>query len=71
MPSGENAGEPVFVIVSDAYLALRLSNAIAVVLLFLCGYATGRLTGYHPWATGLGMVVLGCALVAMTMALGG
>jgi VIT1/CCC1 family predicted Fe2+/Mn2+ transporter len=60
-----------FVLVNDAYRALRLSNAIAVALLFLCGHATGRLTGYHPWATGLGMVVLGCALVAMTMALGG
>jgi hypothetical protein len=60
-----------FVFLHDTHLALRLSNAIAIVLLFLCGHAMGRLTGYHPWGTGIGMVALGCALVAMTMALGG
>jgi hypothetical protein len=60
-----------FVFLSDAHLALRISNGIAIVLLFLCGHATGRLTGYHPWGTGIGMVALGSALVAMTMALGG
>ena len=60
-----------FLVVHDAHRALRLSNAVAVAMLFLCGYATGRLTRYHPWGTGLGMVVLGSLLVAMTMALGG
>ena len=28
-------------------------------------------TGYHPWRTGLSMVVLGALLVAITIALGG
>jgi hypothetical protein len=60
-----------FLFVHDAHRALRLSNAVAVAMLFVCGYATGRLTNHHPWATGLGMVLLGAALVAMTMALGG
>jgi VIT1/CCC1 family predicted Fe2+/Mn2+ transporter len=60
-----------FLFVPDAHRALRLSNAVAVAMLFVCGYATGRLTHHHPWATGLGMVLLGAALVAMTMALGG
>jgi VIT1/CCC1 family predicted Fe2+/Mn2+ transporter len=60
-----------FLVVHDAHRALRISNAVAVAMLFLCGYATGRLTHYHPWGTGLVMVVLGSALVAMTMALGG
>ena len=40
-------------------------------LLFVCGYAVGRLTRYHAWGTGLAMVLLGSGLVAMTMALGG
>jgi hypothetical protein len=40
-------------------------------MLFLCGHSVGRLTRYHPWWTGFAMVLLGCALVAMTMALGG
>jgi VIT1/CCC1 family predicted Fe2+/Mn2+ transporter len=60
-----------FLIVSESQRALRLSNAVAIVMLFVCGYAVGRLTRYHPWATGVGMVLLGTALVALTMALGG
>jgi hypothetical protein len=60
-----------FLLVADPERALRLSNAVAVAMLFLCGCAMGRLTRYHAWATGLGMVILGAALVAMTMALGG
>ena len=60
-----------FLVSSDAHLALRVSNGIAVAMLLVCGYSTGRLTGYHPWATALAMVFLGLVLVAMTMALGG
>jgi VIT1/CCC1 family predicted Fe2+/Mn2+ transporter len=60
-----------FVLMSEAHSALRVSNAIAITMLFLCGYVTGRLTRYHPWGMGVGMVVLGSLLVAMTMALGG
>ena len=62
---------PFILVHGDAHRALRLSNAVAVAMLFVCGYATGRLTRYHPWWTGLGMVVLGSILVAMTIALGG
>ena len=51
--------------------ALRVSNAVAIVMLFLTGYAFGRMTGHHPWLVGVGMVVLGSMLVGMTMALGG
>jgi hypothetical protein len=60
-----------FLFVGDAMRALRLSNAVAITLLFLCGYSLGRLTHFRPWLSGIGVVVLGCLLVAMTMALGG
>jgi len=60
-----------FVLMSNAHSALRVSNAIAITMLFLCGYTTGRLTRYHPWGMGVGMVLLGSLLVAMAMALGG
>jgi hypothetical protein len=60
-----------FVFMHDAGAALRISNAIAIVLMFLLGYSFGRMTGRRPWLVGASMVVLGCALVAMTMALGG
>jgi VIT1/CCC1 family predicted Fe2+/Mn2+ transporter len=60
-----------FVVIHDVRLALRVSNAVAVVLMFLVGYAFGRTSGLRPWWTGLVMVALGGGLVAATIALGG
>ena len=60
-----------FILISDARLALRLSNAVAIAMLFVCGYAFGRCAGFRPWATGLSMVAVGAALVAVAIALGG
>ena len=54
-----------------ALRALRLSNGIAIVMLFFTGYAFGRCTRYHPWRMGVIMVVLGAALVALPIAQGG
>jgi hypothetical protein len=60
-----------FIFMDDLWWAMRVSNAIAIVLLFLTGYAFGRIAEYHPWLTGLAMVVLGAILVGLTIALGG
>jgi hypothetical protein len=60
-----------FIFMRNVGPALRVSNAIAIVMLFLTGYAFGRLTGRNPWLVGIAMVVLGSMLVGMTMALGG
>jgi VIT1/CCC1 family predicted Fe2+/Mn2+ transporter len=60
-----------FLFMNPLARAMRVSNAIAIVLLFLCGYAFGRIAGYRRWLTGLAMVALGSALVAITIALGG
>ena len=60
-----------FMVMHHAGPALRVSNAIATVMLFLTGYAFGHMTGRHPWLVGISMVVLGLILVGMTMALGG
>ena len=60
-----------FVVVHDVRLALRISNGIAVALLFVAGYAFGRSSGLRPGWTGVVMVLLGGALVAATIALGG
>ena len=60
-----------FLLIPHVQPAMRVSNAVAVVLLFLTGWAFGRMTGRRPWAVGLALVIVGCALVAMTMALGG
>lgn len=60
-----------FIIFSNVALAMRASNAVAIALLFASGYMLARYGGFHPWRTGLSMVVLGVALVAITIALGG
>jgi VIT family len=60
-----------FIFVSDAKLALRVSYAVAIVMLFCCGYAFGYHSGLRPWAAGLSMVAFGSALVSVAVALGG
>jgi hypothetical protein len=60
-----------FIFMRSVGPALRVSNAIAIVMLFLTGYAFGRIIGRHPWLVGIAMVVLGFLLVGMTIALGG
>jgi VIT1/CCC1 family predicted Fe2+/Mn2+ transporter len=60
-----------FILVSDARLALRISNAVAVALLALCGYAFGHRSGIPPWVTALVMVAFGGAMVGVAIALGG
>ena len=60
-----------FLFIEDARWALRTSNALAVAMLFLCGFFFGRYAGLRPWATGLVMVIIGAALVGIAIALGG
>ncbi len=60
-----------FLFIHEPRLALRLSNGVAIVLLFLSGYAFGRYSGFRPARVGLAMVVLGIAMVGLTIALGG
>jgi len=60
-----------FIFMHNAQRALRTSNAIALVMLFLCGYWLGRHAGHRPWGMGFAMVIVGSVLVAVTIALGG
>jgi hypothetical protein len=60
-----------FLFIGDARLALRISNAVAIAMLFLCGYVFGRCAGFRPVAMGVSMVALGCVLVGVAIALGG
>ncbi len=59
-----------FVLLDDVTLALRISNVVAVAMLFLTGFTFGRQVG-RPWRAGFLMVVIGTALVAVAIALGG
>ena len=59
-----------FLLIDDVRRALRFSNAIAVGMLFLTGFTFGGEVG-SPWRTGFLMVLIGIAMVAIAMALGG
>jgi len=60
-----------FLFFGEVQTALRISNAIAIVMLFACGYAYARGIGLRPWPTGMIMVGIGVAMVAVAVALGG
>lgn len=60
-----------FMLIDDARLALRVSNAVLVTLLFFTGFWWARYTIAKPWLAGLGFLVVGIVLVAAAIALGG
>jgi len=60
-----------FFFMQNVMAAMRVSNAVAIVMVFVAGAAYGRCIGRSPWVFGISMVVLGCVVVAVTIALGG
>lgn len=60
-----------FLLMSDVPAALRVSNAVAIAMLFACGYAFAQHAGLRPLRSGLLMVAIGCAMVGVAIALGG
>ncbi len=60
-----------FIVMHSAGPALRMSNAVAIAMLFAAGYTYGGVVGRRPWLVGLSMVLLGTCLSALAMALGG
>lgn len=60
-----------FVCTDNVILALRISNAVAVLSMFTCGWLLAGYCGYNKWKTGITMTFIGILLVAGTIALGG
>jgi hypothetical protein len=60
-----------FVFLSEPRFALRVSNALLTVLLFLVGWKWARYAGTNPLLAGLVMVAIGLALVGTAIWLGG
>ena len=60
-----------FLVFKNVRLALRLSNLVALVMLFVTGSWLARHGGHNPLWTGLSMMLLGVVLVGITIALGG
>jgi VIT family len=60
-----------FLLIGNLHLALRVSNGIALAMLFITGWVLARHGGHNPWWTGLAMTLVGVVLVGVTIALGG
>jgi VIT family protein len=60
-----------FLVFRNVHFALRISNLIALVMLFITGSWLARHGGHNPIWTGLTMMLVGVVLVGITIALGG
>ena len=60
-----------FVFIRDPWLALRVSNGLLVVLLFVTGYEWGRHANTNRWLTAVAFLAVGLLLVGVAIALGG
>jgi hypothetical protein len=60
-----------FMFIAGMERAMRTSNAVALVILFIGGYRLGHYAGGVAWRTGLAMAAVGAVLVSIIMALGG
>jgi VIT1/CCC1 family predicted Fe2+/Mn2+ transporter len=60
-----------FLLLEQTGLAVRLSNLIGLVVLFVAGWLLARYAGAKPWQGAVAMAVVGAALIAAIIALGG
>ena len=60
-----------FIFIRDTQLALRISNMIAIGLMFLCGWLLAKYVGSNKWLMSFGLTLVGIVLVLITIALGG
>lgn len=60
-----------FIFIDDLQTALRISNIIAILMMFFCGWGLGKYAGRNRFLMGVIMSILGIVLVLVTIALGG
>jgi hypothetical protein len=60
-----------FLFLKDVRQALRISNLVAIILMFICGWLLGRYGGSNRLVMGFALTLLGTLLVLTTIALGG
>jgi VIT1/CCC1 family predicted Fe2+/Mn2+ transporter len=60
-----------FMLFDTVALAMRVSNLVALAMLFVAGWILARYAGGSPWRGGAAMAVTGAVLMAAIMALGG
>lgn len=62
---------PFLLFYKNPALAIRLSNVVSFVMLFIYGYQWGQHTGASPWKTGLLLAAVGAVMVLIAIPLGG
>jgi len=60
-----------FVFIGDTRLALRVSNLVAIVMMFFCGWKVAKYVGFNKWRMSIAIALIGIFLVGVTIALGG
>lgn len=60
-----------FLLIADTNLALRISNLVAIVLMFLCGWSLAKYVGANKWIMSISITLIGVVLVFITIILGG
>jgi VIT1/CCC1 family predicted Fe2+/Mn2+ transporter len=60
-----------FLVLQEPVLALRISHAIAVAMLFVLGWKIGRWSGAPAFGSGLVLALVGSFLALLCVALGG
>ena len=60
-----------FLFLDDRFIALRLSNALLLTMLFIVGYRWARITNSQPWVVGGSLALTGLVMVLIAIPLGG
>ena len=60
-----------FIFIKDTQIALRVSNLVAVIIMFLCGWSVAKYVGFSKWKMSISMTIIGVLLVLITIVLGG
>jgi hypothetical protein len=60
-----------FMLIKDLQVALRISNIIAILMMFLCGWVLGKYAGRNRFIMGIMTSLIGIVLVLVTILSGG
>jgi hypothetical protein len=60
-----------FLFMSNVRTALRISNLIAIIMMYICGWILGRYASRNPWTAGFIISLIGVGLVLLAIYLGG
>jgi VIT1/CCC1 family predicted Fe2+/Mn2+ transporter len=60
-----------FMLLDQTAPAVRVSNLVALAMLFIAGWMLARYAGGTPWRGGAALAVTGAVLMAAIIALGG